>query len=439
MPRTVIAWLALAVLMAGCGDMPRPERQAPSSPPAPARSAPTPAPPLVSTSRDGKDGKDAWPADDVNGDGRSDLVVEFGEVDRPYLAVVHGSPRGLDPGKRAVVSSDTFAPWLPGTEAGSRADLDGDGFGDVLGHGCPPGRDGPRPYIFWGGPRGIKARTLPTPVRVPEESELSDFQAVAGDFNGDGAADVAMSSPDSSGEDTNLAVLYGPFSRRGIPNRQTLQPSPTGDAIGRLAVDEIDGRRATGLIVYEPDDDDQTSGWLLGAGPAGPAKEGRKLNAGMAAAFGDFDGDGTRDVAIGDDGHRNDEPGYETEPPSVDRTLTVYYGDGRQKVFKGTAGRAVSGDFNGDGRDDLAFGGEIGLLDLAPSHTVTRIFWGGPGGLRAGGRVAGVDRAAPLTAADYDADGDDDLVFASGYTDLKLMVTDGSRVLARFATSILRS
>ncbi|MGP4105076.1 FG-GAP repeat domain-containing protein [Nonomuraea sp. KM90] len=201
-----------------------------------------------------------------------------------------------------------------------------------------------------------------------------------------------------------------------------------------MTVDKIDGRRATGLIVYEGDDGEQAAGWLLGAGPGGLSRVGRKLNEGNAAAFGDFDSDGVRDVAVGDDGSRNDEHGDETEPLSVHRTLTIYYGNGRRAVFTGAAGPAVPGDFNGDGRDDLAFGG---VADSSWPHryTSSRIFWGGSDGLRAGEKVKGVGQAWPLAASDYDGDGDDELVFAAftdSTDDLTIMVTDGKRVLTSF-------
>ncbi|MFI7128201.1 FG-GAP-like repeat-containing protein [Nonomuraea sp. NPDC050153] len=412
--------LASALLIAGCGGVgpePRPAAQSPSA------STPTPSTTPTPVRRAAKGG---GRADDVNGDGRADLLVyvELRPDHLRFLAVVYGSSRGLRTGRPAIVSSQTFFAWQ--FDPGIRADLDGDGFGDILGYGRRGDRDEPMgPHIFWGGPDGIDTGTVPTPVPPPMKTDMPTFRSVAGDFDGDGAADVAMSTDDSRGG-YGLAVMYGPFSRAGVPSRQTVQPSPTGDDFWRMTVDEIDGRHATGLVVFTGDDGEQTSGWLLNGGPDGLATSGRRLRKGMAATFGDFDGDGARDLAVGDDGSRNDEPGNETEAPEVDRTLTVYYGDGRTWTFKGAAGQAVAGDYDGDGRDDLAFGGARG------GREPVRMFWGGPGGLRAGGGIRGLVRGAPLAAGDYDGDGDDELVLASGDDLLNVTVTDGRSVLTRF-------
>ncbi|QFY10457.1 hypothetical protein GBF35_31045 [Nonomuraea phyllanthi] len=426
MPRRVIIWLASALLLSSCGGAPGPRATSPAStasPAATASPAPTASAPSSTATAHPRDtsrrGRGA--ADDINGDGRADLVVQVdaGGANPYRLAVLYGSRGGLDPGRRTLIPSGRLSSGL--TDRGFRADLDGDGFGDLLaygGAGEPDDRPGPR--LFWGGPHGIDPAAPPAAFPLPAVGGAG-YRAAAGDFDGDGAADVAMSSPPA-----NLTVMYGPFSRQGVPARQTVQPSPTGEEFWRMAVDEIGVRHATGLLVYEGDDGEQTAGWLLEGGRGGLSAKGRRLNEGMAAAFGDFDGDGTRDVAVGDDGSRNDEPGYETEPPTVDSTLTVYYGGGRTRTFKGLQGAAVSGDFNGDGRDDLAFGG--GYAGGRP----VRLFWGAPGGLRPGTGITGLGPAAPLASGDYDGDGDDELVLTQTGHGFTVITADGRNILNRF-------
>ncbi|GHH73127.1 histidine kinase [Streptosporangium violaceochromogenes] len=368
---------------------------------------PSPTPP-----RAGKGGHNPG---DVNGDGFADLVFEDrrggGKTD---LVIVYGSADGLNPATRTVTTGTVF------DRRTGTGDLDGDGFADVVvfGEATPN-----RPYLLWGGPQGVNPAARPTSVRVPVTLDIFLHSMVLGDFNGDGIADLVMSLPGQSRSSSELVVLYGPFTRDGAPRRHTIQPSPAGGEPGRLVAGRMNGGHATDLLVYLADDGEQTPSWLLKGGPAGLSSQARKLNAGNAAAFGDFDGDGRGDVVVADDGSRNDEPGYETEPPGVDRVMTVYFGAaGRGPQVLGHIGpaRAVAaGDYDGDGRDDLAFGrGAAGV----------EILRGAREGLRRGGEVirrsapaVGPDghhlsdeqRAAfPWGAADYDNDGGDELLLA---------------------------
>ncbi|NUR27798.1 MAG: hypothetical protein HOV83_18470 [Catenulispora sp.] len=374
---------------------------------------------------------------DVDGDGHDDLVLYVDlwyrvPAAKRFLVVVPGSAKGVDASRKVVIPQERFHSWLLGL--GIRADLDGDGFGDVLNYGWP-GDEQERTgtYVYWGGPHGIAADAVPTQLSAangPGSSAAngpgsSSARCVAGDFDGDGAADVAMA--DGGG----LLVMYGPFDRDAEPARRTVQRSPTGGEFWRMTADRIEGRRATGLVVNSADDGEQTTGWLLGAGPDGPAKQARKLNQGLASAFGDFDGDGRRDVALGDNGSRNTEAPGDVRA-GVAGTLTVYYGDGEVTTFHGMKGLLVSGDFDGDGRDDLAFGGESDLVAGYARQPIWTL-WGGPGGLRRGNGIAGMARGTPLASGDYDGDGDDELVLgdAVGPT-FHVLVSDGRKVLTRF-------
>jgi hypothetical protein len=149
------------------------------------------------------------------------------------------------------------------------------------------------------------------------------------------------------------------------------------------------------------------------------------LRNGNAHAFGDFDGDGQRDVAVGDDGSRNAEPGFETEPAAVDGSLAVHSGDGGAPVtyrLPGAPGSArtdygpggyLSADPDGDGRDGILVATYEGaaLIDGTRRTTVLR---DGPA-TAGGGRIPAKSRhARPAGAADFDGDGRDELVLNWG-------------------------
>lgn len=179
----------------------------------------------------------------------------------------------------------------------------------------------------------------------------------------------------SRGEDAGLVLLYGPFRRSGTWAWNSTPQTLPFNYVGSMA----GGFR--GLLVYEGDDGEQAAAWLFKGDGNGLARRGGALNTGLASAFGDFDGDGRQDVAVADSGARNDEQGSETEPRGVDKTLTVYYGKGAKQVFTGAKGRLVAGDFNGDGLDDLAHGRYFPRQPESDTH----LMWGSAKGLRDGG------------------------------------------------------
>ncbi|MGW7365911.1 FG-GAP repeat domain-containing protein [Streptomyces sp. NPDC054841] len=379
-------------------------------------------------------GKGSKDPDDINGDGYRDFMVPV--PDQGRVAVVYGSATGLDPSTRKVYGrSDLGLPdQLEGLDKSEGvvpdtvADLDGDGFPDFVttvsdkpaeNRGAEDYRTAP--YVAWGGPSGPMAGAKATPVQLPRSaSKLGLHYVVRADFDGDGHHDLAgLARTELSLGESSLVVLYGPFTRSGAPARTNTSlrlPEESG-----LVVDAIDpsGKpRATSLLLHETNDGEQSGNIFYPARPGtGVSTHGRQLRLGNAHAFGDFDGDGLRDVAVGDDGSRNDEPGYETEAPDVAGSLTMYPGSGGAPVKHGLPevpegegtdygpGGFVAADPDGDGRDGILVATYEGatLIDGDKRTSVQRNVQKGT--------AADSRRARPAGAADFDGDGKDELLF----------------------------
>ncbi|MEU1944114.1 hypothetical protein ABZ554_17120 [Streptomyces sp. NPDC020125] len=398
-------------------------------------------------------GKGSKDPDDLNGDGHRDLVVPLtakrdtntvdGSDER--VGAVYGSAKGLDPATRAAYGrGDLGLPEPaanPPVDAGRSeslsekdvvtADLDGDGFSDVVstvtvGENVEDGNINASPsvpHVTWGGPGGPGKGAKATPVRLPESaSKLGVTSVVRGDFDGDGHHDLAGFAQNQS----SMVLLYGPFTRGGEPKRaDTSLPWTDGD----LVADDIDptGKaRATSLLVHGISDGEQAPNTLhLARRGTGPSVEGRKLRGGNAHAFGDFDGDGQRDVAVGDDGSRNDEPGEGTEPGDVDGKLTVYPGSGGAPVAhelpeapKGAStpygpGPVAAADPDGDGRDGILVATYEGAT-LIDGDRRTQITRQGPEEADGEKTPKKWRHARPAGAADFDGDGKDELVMNWG-------------------------
>ncbi len=157
---------------------------------------------------------------------------------------------------------------------------------------------------------------------------------------------------------------------------------------------------------------------------------------GSAVAVGDFDGDGFDDAAIGAPGRKagktkdagsvsilyGAKSGLRTKGAVTFSAKTAgVAGDAQPYAALGTA--LAAGDFNGDGRDDLAIGAPGAGGKSAPDAGAVVVLYGSKSGLIAKGShylregSGGVDGSAvsgdlfgsALAAADFDGDGRDDL------------------------------
>ncbi|MFC6083767.1 FG-GAP and VCBS repeat-containing protein [Sphaerisporangium aureirubrum] len=368
----------LALCACGPGPAPAPSPQAgPStaalspSPAGPSTAVPSPSPagpsgtpaspsPPVSVSvpaREVPRGTGSTLTDDVNGDGYADAVIVSERRERNrFLTVLYGSAGGLDPERRTVVEAGDGVLWTSGGSWRARrpdtADLDGDGFADIPVLLRTEG-DWPALRILWGGPLGPAEDGLSPVVPVPDAERVTSDWPAAGDFDGDGHADLALGIPDlsASGSDGGgYVLLHGPFGREGAPRDTYVGQSPR---TWWVVADRMAPGRRNMLVVHDGDDGEQTGAVILPRVP--PAARTYRLGPGNAIATGDFDGDGTVDVAVGDDGGRNDEPGYETLGETG--AVTVHYGRAPETPVvmrvPRIRGKLTAGDVDGDGRDDL--------------------------------------------------------------------------------------
>ena len=287
--------------------------------------------------------------DDINGDGFADAVVtEYGAGRLAgRVHVFYGTPDGLTAKATGTAPDDRIfsqnTKGVPSTSepmdewgaALAMGDLNGDGCSD-LAVGAP-GENGAAGAvtILFGSPAGLKtggALSLRQGFgEVPGVDEPNDRfgnALAAGDFDGNGLADLAIGLP---GESLGAAyqagavvVLYGSkygFTK-GRAGRWLAQgpawgtPSESNDRFGTtLAAADFDGTGPADLAIGVPGEDRAAGGvHVLLSNKMGVAKSAPLINRatagvpgeptsrdGFAAALaaGDIDGDGRADLAVG--------------------------------------------------------------------------------------------------------------------------------------------
>jgi FG-GAP-like repeat/FG-GAP repeat len=262
-------------------------------------------------------------AGDVNGDGYSDLVVgaqlfDFGEPDEGRAFLYAGSASGLATTPAWTTESDQTNA-RHGNAVATAGDIDGDGYSDVAVSALlfdDTLTDQGRVSIYHGSATGLST-TAQSLVGPQSSGIFGQSLAFAGDVNGDGLSDLASGA-------------------------QAFANGQAGE--GRVVVHH--GELALPPVAFQ---------WAAKGGQIG-------ADFARAATFaGDLNGDGFDDVAFG--------------APEFDQTtntrgkLTVHYGAGTGltsttgfeavgEIAGDRLGSAVAriGDLDGDGYDDLAVG-----------------------------------------------------------------------------------
>jgi len=281
---------------------------------------------------------------DVNGDGWLDLVLTSSGT---ASYIYRGSAKGFDPKNRIVLPTTT-------TRASSLADLDDDGFVDVVfsnshhaihKYTC-------NSYIYWGGAKGFSSKN-----RTELPTMAASGNAV-GDLNRDGYLDLIFANVrDGTTRKVNSYIFWGTASGYSAAMRSEL-----------------------------------------------PA------TAGLGVSVADLNGNGHLDVVLG---RQTDAAGKSYHVNSY-----IYWGSGKSFSANnrtelptiGNVGNAVV-DLNGDGRLDVIFSSYYNGTSFIHNSYV---YWGSAKGFSATNRGLLPTKGATTTSvADLNGNGHLDVVFSS--------------------------
>jgi len=410
---------------------------------------------------------------DFNGDGIDDLAVgapgeEYDDSgpDAGVVFIYSGSPDQL--GEPYFIHQEPLGSNESGDRFGSslaEGDFNGDGIAD-LAVGVPgedyqeSGPDAGVVFVFTGSPDGLAVAALihQNPHGDNEGGDLFGTALAAGDFNGDGIDDLAISAMEAAFEDfgANVGWIYiANGSPEGLGDSYFIDQNPAGaneaeDRFGSsLAVGDFNADGIDDLAVGAPGEDFQDSGpdagvvfvfsggtngleqpYTVDQDPHGANEAGDLF--GTALAAGDLNGDGTDDIAIGVMEQAFEDYGANAGWIYIANGSSDGLGDssfidqtpaGANEAEDKFGASLAVGDFNSDGIADLAAGAPGEDYDgSGPGAGVAFVFTGSSEGVGDpyfihqepfGSNESGDHFGAALAAGDFNGDGLDELAIGA--------------------------
>ncbi|MFF7751887.1 FG-GAP and VCBS repeat-containing protein [Streptomyces sp. NPDC007971] len=372
---------------------------------------------------------------DFNGDGIGDVATSAatayvsGHKGAGQVVVLYGTTTGVTSAKRSTLSQNTSG--VPGTaEAGDAfgaelayADFNNDGYDDLV-VGSPDEKvgtdtNGGGVAILWGSKSGLTGQASDVPDPAPSSHDFWGKDLAAGDFDGDGKADLAVGSSSAT-----LYLYKGGFSTTGAYGSRTtvkppIQPGTNDYPFGpmSLTAGDINGDGRTDLVVdgYETTTKYgwNTNYWLPGTASGLSGSSAKALKPGIVTAIGDINGDGFGDIVSGAGWDATTEDGTPVPDASNGGRVNVTYGSASGPAsttgitqntgsVPGTSEKGDAfgwdldlGDINGDGYQDLVVSSPDEDIDGVSNTGMVTVLYGSASGVNTSTGVQSFEQNTP--------------------------------------------